>query len=120
MSESTLVVKEIVAAGVASALAAANADGSKWLASGGDTFLHVKNAGGGAIDVTVIGQKTVKVPGVGDIVAPNIVVEVPASTGDMKIGPIPDGYLDAEGYAHCTFEGVTSVTVAAFRARKVA
>lgn len=120
MAETTLTVKQIVKAGVAAALAAANVDGSKWLGSGGNTFLHVKNADAADCDVTIVGQQTTNQPGVGPTLAPDIVVTVPATTGDVMIGPIPGAYLDATGFAHCTFEHVNSVTVAAFQANKVA
>lgn len=120
MAETTLTVKQITKAGVAAALAAANADGSKWLASGGNTFLHVKNANGSNCEVTIAGQQTTNQPGVGPVLAPDIVVDVPATTGDMMIGPIPEAYLDATGYAHVTYESETSLTVAAFQLNKVA
>lgn len=120
MAETTLTVKEITKAGVASALAAANTDGSKWLASGGRTFLQAKNASGSPINVTVEGQQTTNQPGVGPIAAPDIVVAVAATTGDVMIGPIPAAYCDADGFAHVTFSGVTSLTVAAFELPRAA
>lgn len=120
MTETTLTVKQITKAGVAAALAAANAGGSKWLGSGGNTFLQVANADAATCDVTIAGQQTTKQPGVGPVLAPDIVVTVPANTGNQNIGPIPEGYLDSTGYAHVTFEHVNSVTVAAFQLNKVA
>lgn len=120
MAETTLTVKEITKTGVAAALAAANTDGSQWLASGGRTFLHCKNAGGSPINVTIAGQQTTNQPGVGPVLAADIVVAVGATTGDVMIGPIPPAYCDASGYAHADFSGVTSVTVAAFELPKAA
>lgn len=120
MAETTLTVKELSKTGVASALAAANTDGSKWLASGGRTFLHIKNASGGAITATIEGQQTTNQPGVGPVLAPDMPVVVAATTGDVKVGPISAGYCDSDGFAHVTFSGVTSLTIAAFELPKAA
>jgi hypothetical protein len=42
-------------------------------------------------------------------------VQVGATTGDVMVGPIPDAYIDSDGYAHITWDAVSGVTVAAIR-----
>lgn len=81
---------------------------------GGDTvapddraFLRVKNASGGAITVTVVvpgttyGQNN-----------PDVAVNVPATTGDVLIGPLVPALADPTGVISITYSGVTSLTVA--------
>lgn len=75
-------------------------------------FLHVKNAAGSSMTVTLAatatshGQK-----------AADVVVTVPATTGDAMIGPIfADLYAGlSDGLATITYSSTTSVTVAAIR-----
>lgn len=105
----TLVTQPVTPAGTAPTYAAASAGGDK-INPGPTTFLHVKNASGASITVTV------------DSVAPcnqggdhNLVVAVPATTGDRMIGPLPaDRFASAtDGLVAVTYSGVTSLTVAA-------
>lgn len=83
--------------------------------AGGDTvtpderaFLRVKNASAGAITVTVV------VPGTTYGQAnPDVAVNVPATTGDVLIGPLVPALADpATGLISITYSGVTSLTVA--------
>jgi hypothetical protein len=101
----------IVPAGLAPAYSAASGGGDK-LAPGNDTFLHVKNASGAPITVTI------------DSVVPSnygtdadLVVAVPATTGDKMIGPLPASRFanPADGLVNVTYSGVTSLTVAAIK-----
>jgi len=76
-------------------------------------FLHIKNAGGSPITVTL------NVPA-GRTYEPNVAItspaiSVPATTGDRMIGPI-DAATFADpvtGLLSITYSAVTSVTVAA-------
>lgn len=101
-----LVVASIVLAGLNPAYVAA-AGGGDTFVNDGDTYLHVKNGGGGAIDVTV------------DSVAlcshgfdHNVVVNIPAGQ-ERIIGP----FAPARFGANCsvTYSGVATVTVQARR-----
>lgn len=86
-------------------------------AGGGDTFvpdnrtmIHVKNASGSSVTVTVVTPRT---DAVGNAVADNTFT-VPATTGDKEAGPWPaEIYADpTTGLANITYSATTSVTVA--------
>lgn len=85
-------------------------------AGGGDTFvnngrelLHIKNASGAPITVTVVTPKTVDGQAVGDLA-----VVVPAGATHL-VGPFPpDVYNDTGavgGLVSLTYSGVTTLTV---------
>lgn len=106
----TLTKQTIVTGGVAPTYVAAAGGGDK-VAPGADTFIHVKNGGGGSITVTV------------DSVTPcnygvdhNLVVVLTTGT-DQMIGPLPDQRFASptDGLVAVTYSGVTSVTVAALK-----
>ncbi|WP_405019551.1 hypothetical protein OHV05_24445 [Kitasatospora sp. NBC_00070] len=75
-------------------------------------WLHVKNTNGSSMTVTLtstavtLGQATV-----------DVVVTVPATTGDKMIGPIAPGLFAGavDGACAITYSSTTSVTVAALR-----
>lgn len=94
-------------AGTAPSFVAAAGGGDR-APCGPKNYLHVKNASGGAITVTV------------DSVVPcnygsdhDLVVSVPATTGERLIGPLsPERYAStSDGLAAITYSGVTSLTV---------
>lgn len=109
----TLVTQEITRLGVGPTYAAA-AGGGDSFTPGDDTFLHVKNAGGGAITVTVATPGASPIPNVTYTLAG---VSVPATTGERMIGPFPKAFFaDAtDGLADITYSGVASVTIGVFR-----
>ncbi|MFF2522233.1 hypothetical protein [Streptomyces liangshanensis] len=76
------------------------------------TFLHVKNAAGSSMTVTLTATAQVR----GSTVADTIVT-VPATTGDKMIGPLPAELFAgaADGLCSVTYSSTTSVTVAAVR-----
>lgn len=117
-----LTVQTIVAAGLAPSYAAASAGGDTIANdSQKNTFLHVKNASGGAITVTIApAQSSVNVADVGAVTVPSMVVSVPATTGDRMIGPFPAAYTDANGNVAVTYSAVTSLTVAAVKLPRAA
>jgi hypothetical protein len=111
MAETTLTVNNIDTSGIdqPATLAAANADGSKWVGSGRE-FLMVENGSGGEITVTVAGQKNCNLG-----FSHNIAVAIPAGEG-KSIGPFaPAIYEDGDGDVHVTYSAVTTVTVAVFK-----
>lgn len=82
----------------------------------GRTVLHVKNGGGGSINVTVTANAaTVQDPNKGTLTKPNVVVAVPNGQ-ERFIGPFPPAaFNDANGNVPITYSGVTTVTIAAVR-----
>lgn len=74
--------------------------------------LHVKNTAGASMTVTL--TATAKVRGQ---LAADLVVTVPATTGDKLIGPIPAELFASPVDGNCavTYSSTTNVTVAALR-----
>lgn len=79
---------------------------------GAQTFLHVKNAGGGSITVTCAVQAGD--PGTGLVIA-DLAVSV-TNGQERMIGPLPGNFFanPTTGKVDITYSGVTSVTVGAF------
>ena len=75
----------------------------------GRTFLHVKNASGSPINVTIDSKRKCSQNAEHDVV-----VSIPATTGEKLIGPFPiDEFSDTNGRCNVTYSGVTSLTVQA-------
>lgn len=111
----TYSVQTIVASGIIPAYAAVAASDQFKIDSAQRHFLHVKNGGGGSINVTVNVVKTsANVPGLGQVTIEDIVVAVGAGAEKM-IGPISDFYATAAGMVVIDYSGTSSVTAAAFR-----
>jgi hypothetical protein len=107
-----LATQDVNFAGLTPAYAAATAGGDTFVPDG-DTFLHFKNTGGSINTVTIV------TPGspIGLALA-DVVVAVPATTGDKMIGPFPaNWFADSTGSASITYSGVTGLTVACVRPR---
>lgn len=96
--------------GLTPSYSAANAGGDQVLCDD-RLFLHVKNTNGSSRDVTIA------TPGnVDGLAIADVVVTVPATTGDKMIGPLKASlFADANGYAQITYSAATNVTVAAVR-----
>jgi len=105
----TLAVQQLVRSGLNTTYAAATGGGDKFAPSA-RTFLHCKNAGGGAITLTVVTPNTL----IADVTIADLAVSVPAA-GERMIGPFPYEHFAnaADGLADITYSGVTSVTLAA-------
>jgi hypothetical protein len=73
------------------------------------TFLHVKNTAGSSMTVTLTATGKIRGQGVADLV-----VTVPATTGDKMIGPItPDLFAGAtDGTCAVAYSSTTNVTAA--------
>lgn len=108
----TLSVQTVTRAGINTTLAAAAAAGDKFLPDS-HTYLHVKNTNAATRTVTIVTPRTVAP----DITMGDVAVVVPATTGDVKIGPFPaDLFADpADGLASITYSSEVGVTVGAFR-----
>lgn len=107
-----LASQSITRAGLAAAYAAA-AGGGDTFSPDKDTFLHVKNASGGALTVTIATPRT---DAYGNAIADNA-VSIPATTGDRMIGPFPaEAYADpTTGLASITYSGATDLTIGVFK-----
>lgn len=111
----TVVAQSIAAAGLIPAYAAVNAADKALQPTDQRLFLHVKNGGGGSINVTIPAQQAaVDHPSGGRITLPDIVVAV-GNGAEKMIGPFPPGYVDADGYVNFEYSGTTSVTAGVFR-----
>ncbi len=105
----------IAMAGVAPAYAAVNASDTLKIDDSERNFLHVKNGGGGSINVTLVAVKTSgRIDGIGNVTVSNRVVAV-ANGAERMIGPIPPGFADADGIVTIQYSGTSSVTAAAFK-----
>ena len=106
-----LATQLVTRAGVAPTYAAAAGGGDRFT-PGPATWLHVKNASGGAITVTVV---TPRNDAWGNTIADNT-ISVPATTGERVIGPFPaEAYGSVtDGLADITYSGVTSLTIGCF------
>lgn len=107
----TLTPQAISIAGLTPTFVSAAAGGDK-LPPGSHVFLRVKNAAGSAVTVTVAANSTAS-----GLTVTSPTVTVPATTGDVLIGPFPPGdyAASADGLVAITYSSNTSVTVAALR-----
>jgi hypothetical protein len=110
-----LTVQNISKTGLAAAFTAAAAGGDSFANDSTErTVLHCKNTNAATRDVTIVAQRTTaNVPGGGAVTIPNITVTIPATTGDVEIGPFPDAYNDSNGNVQVTYSAVANLTVAA-------
>lgn len=105
----TLSTQNISRAGVTPTYGACAGGGDRFTPDK-DTFLHVKNASGGALTVTIAATK-VPLP---NMTVANVAVSVGAGSEKM-IGPFPYDMFaasDGSGLADITYSGVTSLTIA--------
>ncbi|MEW5658355.1 hypothetical protein ABGT92_23915 [Streptomyces cinereoruber] len=82
---------------------------STTVACGERSFLHVKNTAGSSMTVTL--TTTARVRGQ---LAADVVVTVPATTGDKMIGPLTSDLFagTSDGTCAVTYSSTTNVTVA--------
>jgi hypothetical protein len=113
----TLATQTVTRAGLGPTYAAASGGGDA-MACGSDMMLHVKNASGAPITVTI--AIPAGASGFSQAAYTSTAVSVPATTGDRMIGPIqPQLYQDpTTGLATITYSGVTSLTVAAINVQE--
>jgi hypothetical protein len=100
--------------GIVPAYAAVNASDTVKVNTAQRNFLHVKNGGGGSINVTLVAVKTTaKVPGVGVVTIGDEVIAV-TSGSEKIIGPFPEAFMDTDGTVTINYSGTTSVTAGVF------
>lgn len=105
----TLTYKQPVIGGTDPAFVAAASGGDK-VAPNDRGYLHVRNASGAPIVVTIAVPGNTKY----GLANPDPAISVPATTGERLIGPFPADLADpADGLVAITYSGVTSLTVAA-------
>jgi hypothetical protein len=106
----TLTPQVVVLTGITPTLVAASAGGDEFVNSGRD-FIHIKNGDASSMDVTINSQALCNQGQDHDVV-----VTVPASTGEKFIGPFPkDRFNDTAGKVQITYSAVTSVTIGIVR-----
>ena len=105
-------------AGLAASYASCSGGGDT-VPNNGKVYLHIKNASGGSITVTV--AKTIStpqnIPGYGLVTISDISVAI-AAGAEKFIGPIdPNAYnsTSGTGTVAITYSGVTSLTIAAIQ-----
>jgi hypothetical protein len=111
MAATELTVQAVARTGLEATYTAANADGGHVVDNQADRrmFLHVKNGDSGAHTVTVATPGTVD-----DLAISDLEVTIPAGE-ERFIGPFPSSVYNSSGQVTVTFDGVTSVTIAALR-----
>lgn len=109
MARTALSREDVARSGLAATYTSAIADGHQF-ANDGRTFIHVKNTSGGTVDVTVQTPGTVH-----GLAVEELVVTVPATTGDVMIGPFPPGVFNQPSdspYVYVDYESTSGVTIA--------
>lgn len=83
------------------------------------TFLHYKNTNGATRTVTIAPIATANPPGIGLITIPSMTKVIPATTGDVMIGPFPSAFISpTTGLVTATLDASAGVTVAAIKLPK--
>lgn len=106
----TLAIQNIDNDGLTPVYVAAAAGGDKVIPGQG-SYIHVKNASAGSINVIVVTPETVD----GDLTVQDRTVAVAAGT-EMKIAVGSRYRNPADGLASLTYSAVTSLTLGSFRA----
>jgi len=110
-----LTLQNIDPAGLTPSYSAVNSQDTVAISTGQRVFLHVKNGGGGSINVTITAVKTAAtVAGVGGVTISDQVVAVGAGSEEM-IGPFTEAFMDTDGVVTIDYSGTTSVTAAALQ-----
>jgi len=100
----------VVLTGITPTLVAADVGGDEFVNSGRD-FIHIKNTNASPIDVTINSQALCS-----QGVDHDVVVAVPATTGEKFIGPFrKDRFDDAANKVQITYSAVTDVTIGIVR-----
>lgn len=113
-----ITVQTIGPSGVTPTYSAVNSADTMAVDSSERHFLHVKNGGGGNINVTITAQNTsASLAGVGTVTISDEVVEVTAGSEEM-IGPFTAAFINTSGNVEIAYSGTTSVTAAGLKLPK--
>lgn len=108
-----MTIQEIAKSGLNYTLAAVATGDTIKQSTDRRTFLLVRNAGVGSINVTIPAQRTTgREDGAGTFTIADLVVAV-TNGQDRMIGPFPEAYVNASGNVTVNYSGTTSVTAAA-------
>lgn len=106
--------QKIAVTGLTPTFAAANVGGDSFVndqADGSRTFLRVKNTGS-SVNL-IVDDPNSKDPGSATAFNPDLTVAIPATTGDILIGPIGPRFIDGNGSTNLAWSATpTGVTVA--------
>jgi hypothetical protein len=106
----TLTVQKTVLAGFNPTFGSAAGGGDEFINTG-KQYLQYKNTGGSPLTVTIVNQTPCNYGGGTSV--HNVAVVIPATTGDIRIGPLdPLRFNDVNGKVQITYSGVTGLTVA--------
>ena len=109
MARTELTAQTIDNDGMEPSYESANGDGEEF-ANDGNVFIHAKNASGGAIVLTFKTPATVS-----GVDIDEVEVSIPAGEERM-VGPFdPAVFNQSDGNVDLDFDGVTSLTIAAFK-----
>lgn len=105
MARSTPAVQALTSVGLAPTYAAADNTNGEQIANNGRRIVHVKNASGGGLTVTVRMPTTVD-----GLTVPDRTVSIPAGT-DKLVGPFGSAYTQAaDGNVYVDYSTGTSIT----------
>ena len=113
MADVTLTGEAMVEGGLAATYnSSLNTADTHFVNNDGRTFLHFKKTGAGAANVTIVTPRTLGGRAVADLV-----VVIPATTGDKFLGPFPPAIFNAPGTHNLTWtvDEVTGLSVAVVR-----
>ena len=119
MAEITIAAQQLVRNGLTPSYTAAGASpllnvvDTFHFVNTGVEFLHFKKSGAGACTVTIVTPETVDGLAVADRT-----ITVPATTGDVMVGPFPPKHYNTPGtnlFAGFTLSDVTGLTAAVVR-----
>lgn len=112
MPRTALTVQTIGVAGITPTYAAGDSANGHEFSNDGNMFLHVKNSNAAVRNVTV------KVSGykVGGTSLADLVVNIPANTGDKMIGPFdPTAFNQVGGLVNVDLDASAGLTIAAIK-----
>lgn len=114
----TLTRQNLGELGLTATYAACTGGGDQVDNSDGRTFLHIKNASGASITVTVAEQisgTTVTDPSIGILTKASAAKAI-AAAGEAFFGPFAkQGFNDSNSYIQIIYSGVTTLTIAALK-----
>ncbi len=114
-----LTIQNVVPDGLLATYSAVNSSDTMKCDNTQRHFLHVKNGGGGSINVTITAVDTsITVKGVGTVTVANKVIAVANGT-EKLIGPFSAAYKDAAQTVAIAYSGTSSVTAAALKMPKI-
>ena len=110
----TITAQTIAKAGLEPSYAAVNSADQVKQPTDQRLFVHVKNGGGGSINLTVpVQSANIETPEGGAVTLTDLVVAI-GQNEERIVGPFPPAYVSATGFVELEYSGTTTVTAAAF------